>query len=189
LDVTKIVAGWVNDPKQNFGMVLQGEEENLLAYTEKSCVTGYETNSIRLDIKYNGWTLFRNPFRSLDQTPCARHRSDRRQHPRKERVPAFIRLPGRPLWPTSGRHVQATAIVRDIRPVNMCALQLSLERRADPKIAATATTRTLVAVLIGFAKNRAEWRASGRRQVVYRSGNSQLSWGIGNAKADIRNVS
>lgn len=52
LDVTKIVGGWANG-QRNFGLVLQGEEENLLAFTEKSCMTVYVTDSIRLEIKYH----------------------------------------------------------------------------------------------------------------------------------------
>jgi hypothetical protein len=52
LDVTKIVAGWINDPNQKFGLLLQGEDENLLAFTNSSCVTAYKPGSIRLEIKY-----------------------------------------------------------------------------------------------------------------------------------------
>ncbi len=52
LDVTDIVDGWANYAKPNLGLVLIGEEENLKAFTEKSCVSTYSQDSFRLTITY-----------------------------------------------------------------------------------------------------------------------------------------
>ena len=52
IDATRIVDGWANDAAPNFGMVLIGEEENLSAFTEKSCVTQYDPSSFKLVIQY-----------------------------------------------------------------------------------------------------------------------------------------
>ncbi len=52
IDATRIVDGWANSALPNFGLVLIGEEENLGAFTEKSCVTSYVPTSIKLVVKY-----------------------------------------------------------------------------------------------------------------------------------------
>jgi hypothetical protein len=56
-DVKDIVIGWVNNFANNSfdfpkGFVLKGEEENLTAFTEKSCVTRYVPGSIRLEVTF-----------------------------------------------------------------------------------------------------------------------------------------
>lgn len=53
LDVTRFVNAWVNQAHPNYGLVLQGEEENLDAFTEQSCWTTYVPGSIRLQIQYD----------------------------------------------------------------------------------------------------------------------------------------
>jgi len=49
-DVTSIVQNWASG-NPNFGFVLLGEEENLGAFTEKSCQTTYDGNA-RLQVEY-----------------------------------------------------------------------------------------------------------------------------------------
>jgi hypothetical protein len=50
-DVTPIVAAWANG-EPNFGFVLEGEEENLAAFTEKGCATRFNPASAALEIQY-----------------------------------------------------------------------------------------------------------------------------------------
>jgi hypothetical protein len=49
VDVTKIVRAWASG-QENRGIVLEGEEENLTAFTEKACVTQYFPESLQLEI-------------------------------------------------------------------------------------------------------------------------------------------
>jgi hypothetical protein len=51
MDVTPIVQGWRHG-EPNFGIVLEGEEENLNAFTEKGCITTYQPASIKLVVEY-----------------------------------------------------------------------------------------------------------------------------------------
>lgn len=51
IDVTPIVQGW-RSGQPNFGLVLQGEDENLNAFTEESCITAYVPSSIKLVVEY-----------------------------------------------------------------------------------------------------------------------------------------
>ncbi len=53
IDVTDIVNGWANDRRENFGFVLKGEDEDLTAFTERSCVTQYVPASLKLVIQYD----------------------------------------------------------------------------------------------------------------------------------------
>ena len=53
VDVTRIVTDWVENGQTNYGFVLEGEEENLEAFTEKSCITTYLPDSLQLDITYD----------------------------------------------------------------------------------------------------------------------------------------
>ena len=51
MDVTPIVRQWASG-QPNFGLVLQGEEENFAAFTEASCLTSYTPGSYELDVEY-----------------------------------------------------------------------------------------------------------------------------------------
>ncbi len=54
IDVTSIVRQWASSPEDaNQGIVLLGEDENLDAFTESTCVTAYVPSSIKLTVIYN----------------------------------------------------------------------------------------------------------------------------------------
>lgn len=51
IDVTPAARAWTTG-QENRGLVLEGEEENLTAFTEKGCVTQYFPDAFRLDVIY-----------------------------------------------------------------------------------------------------------------------------------------
>jgi hypothetical protein len=51
MDVTAIVSGWANRGT-NYGFVLEGEEENFNAFTEKGCVTRYVPRAALLEVQF-----------------------------------------------------------------------------------------------------------------------------------------
>ena len=51
MDVTAIVSGWANRGT-NYGFVLEGEEENLSAFTEKGCATYYVPSAAVLEVQF-----------------------------------------------------------------------------------------------------------------------------------------
>ncbi len=51
LDLTRTVRAWLGG-KENRGLVMVGEEENMTAFTEKGCVTQYFPDSFDLDVVY-----------------------------------------------------------------------------------------------------------------------------------------
>jgi hypothetical protein len=51
-DLTKLVRSWASEEVENRGLVLEGAEENLKAFTEAGCMTEYVPDSTVLEVTY-----------------------------------------------------------------------------------------------------------------------------------------